>query len=753
MNDELKAIIELTDSVLKGGPGSGSWESPGNPRFEHRGKPEGEVDGRSKQKKGDVEVYHGTLLKNVKNIMEKGLQKSADPTIGNSVYTGIYFDVDAQTKKLQKVISKWLKKVIEKNGEEAIEEIVKLIGGTVESKKTKAADPDADEMDWDDPWVREQLTEAGLFQARFDVLNQLVVDYIRERSYQFSFDVNTQTMNRLKEQLAEGFENGESIRKLKNRVKEALGFGEGKKENYRATRIARSEAIRASNYGSLAGYIQSDVVGGKQWYTARGERTCAYCSSLHGKVIGVDEKFLSHGDTLRVADADGVVSSMRIDYEDIVAPPLHPNCRCTLIPLPRVEYMEDSEPYLKSILKGGPGSGSWESPGNPRFEYRGKPKKEEEKSGGIGETISLVDFVKLKSGDKKVFEDRLLDLEIAKEDFRRDLERGDIVDNKKLVQEKLTQRLLKDKDFVEAIKVQCKDKYGETIDENVEKAVREYIRGKVSTWASTSGDTSMSAIAMQMAVAKEFNFKKDEYYLPNKEVTNKNAKEIFKKEEILLRKLARAQYEETQSYFKEKNIKEMVLYRGVGGSGVLALSGFDEVKRGFGDVRLKMMPISSFSTSGKVAYNFAENAYQRSISAANLISVVPVSRIFSTPLTGFGCSHEKETVVLGGKIKSTSIVLDLENKLARVSANSSLYGLTKALGRAMEGEEIKKAVKKESRVFNIDENLDDADWVKQSWDLPEYGTEEFDAWLKQNGMTLASFKKLPVWKHRQKKGK
>jgi hypothetical protein len=93
----------------------------------------------------------------------------------------------------------------------------------------------------------------------------------------------------------------------------------------------------------------------------------------------------------------------------------------------------------------------------------------------------------------------------------------------------------------------------------------------------------------------------------------------------------------------------MVLFRGVGNSARSALSK-EEIEKGYADKELKMMPISSFSSSFNVAQEFA-------FKHGSIISViVPASRIFSTPLTGNGCTGEKEVVVLGGKTKTTVMV-------------------------------------------------------------------------------------------------
>lgn len=49
--------------------------------------------------------------------------------------------------------------------------------------------------------------------------------------------------------------------------------------------------------------------------------------------------------------------------------------------------------------------------------------------------------------------------------------------------------------------------------------------------------------------------------------------------------------------------------------------------------------------------------------------------------------------------------------------------------------------------IDMDALLDNADWTKQTWDLPfAYGSDEFRDWLKAQGMTLAEFKRLPAYR-------
>ena len=57
-----------------------------------------------------------------------------------------------------------------------------------------------------------------------------------------------------------------------------------------------------------------------------------------------------------------------------------------------------------------------------------------------------------------------------------------------------------------------------------------------------------------------------------------------------------------------------------------------------------------------------------------------------------------------------------------------------------------------SKIINLDADLNNADWTKRSWDLPPWGSKEFDEFLKFSGQTLEQFKKLPVYKWAVERG-
>lgn len=76
----------------------------------------------------------------------------------------------------------------------------------------------------------------------------------------------------------------------------------------RATLIARTETARADVEGNLAGYRELGVTR-KQWLTA--PECCDECHEIDGMTVGIDEGFPS----------------------GVNGPPLHPNCRCDVLPV------------------------------------------------------------------------------------------------------------------------------------------------------------------------------------------------------------------------------------------------------------------------------------------------------------------------------------------------------------------------------------------------------------------------------------
>lgn len=179
--------------------------------------------------------------------------------------------------------------------------------------------------------IREIVIEQGNYVLDFlgaggnlEVTTDPAVEYLREHGAELIREINETTREKLRETLAEGFEAGESVPDLATRVEDV--FKDATRN--RAEMIARTESLRASNFGSVEAYRQSGVVEAEEWLTAKNDRVCPFCLEMEGKVIGLDESFFDKGDSLTV---DG--NTLKFDMLAVEYPPLHPNCACTTIPV------------------------------------------------------------------------------------------------------------------------------------------------------------------------------------------------------------------------------------------------------------------------------------------------------------------------------------------------------------------------------------------------------------------------------------
>lgn len=155
-----------------------------------------------------------------------------------------------------------------------------------------------------------------------EVTNQFAVDYARDRSAELvgmRYDADGQlienpnpqwaitdaTRELLRGTVREALEDGLSNDELADRIAEAYAFSDD-----RAETIARTETAFADVAGNLNAYKASGQVDRKQWVTA--EDCCDECQELDGLVVDLGDDFPNEG-------GDG--------------PPLHPNCRCDVLPV------------------------------------------------------------------------------------------------------------------------------------------------------------------------------------------------------------------------------------------------------------------------------------------------------------------------------------------------------------------------------------------------------------------------------------
>ncbi len=112
-------------------------------------------------------------------------------------------------------------------------------------------------------------------------------------------------------------------------AKELLSKGATSSIN-RARMIARTETIWAYNRGAMQTYKSIGVVT-KEWMVTADDLLCPWCASMDGAVVGVDSPFFGAGDSLNVVRDE---RSLTLNFKmDVGHPPLHPNCRCVLLPV------------------------------------------------------------------------------------------------------------------------------------------------------------------------------------------------------------------------------------------------------------------------------------------------------------------------------------------------------------------------------------------------------------------------------------
>lgn len=134
------------------------------------------------------------------------------------------------------------------------------------------------------------------------VLSQEALEWIATRSLKLAKLVNGTTYEELRAALAEGYQEGESAQQLTKRIRDYYRNGYER----RAKLVARTEVIAASNEGALQGY-ESEGIQKAEFYAALDERTCDECMAYHGELRPIEE-------------ARGLI-------------PVHPQCRCTWVPV------------------------------------------------------------------------------------------------------------------------------------------------------------------------------------------------------------------------------------------------------------------------------------------------------------------------------------------------------------------------------------------------------------------------------------
>ena len=172
--------------------------------------------------------------------------------------------------------------------------------------------------------TEEQMADwAASLGIDWNIENPAVASFIREHSYYFAERISTTTRESIRKVMNQANEEGWSLARMIEEVQSVYG---GWAAN-RAEMIARSETIRSSNAGEEEAFREAGI-DVKEWYASLDERTCRFCAEMHGTQIAVGSAFQVDGAVMEIGGRRLVM-----DYGDVKYAPLHPDCRCTILPV------------------------------------------------------------------------------------------------------------------------------------------------------------------------------------------------------------------------------------------------------------------------------------------------------------------------------------------------------------------------------------------------------------------------------------
>jgi len=143
------------------------------------------------------------------------------------------------------------------------------------------------------------------------------------RILKLSAEYNLESYKKLEKIIGKAVDNGESLVKIKRAIE--AEYGDAIK-GYRAERIAQTESLRVSNETAELVYKQNGF-SSVEWFI--NPDACEFCQIYAGQIKTIGSTYTQLGDVITGADGN----QMSIDYDNIDTPPLHPNCKCSLVPV------------------------------------------------------------------------------------------------------------------------------------------------------------------------------------------------------------------------------------------------------------------------------------------------------------------------------------------------------------------------------------------------------------------------------------
>ncbi len=185
----------------------------------------------------------------------------------------------------------------------------------------------------DDPDSPLILFDAGRRRGIQDPTSLLVQkDFtrIQEYSKQISTSIANTSRTKLVSVFNQASRDGLSAQKI---AAELLKQG-ATSNKVRAEMLARTGTIWSYNEGALQNYTQLGVQV-LEWQVTFDDKLCPFCASMQGAKVRTGSAFWNAGETMEVEIGEGADAIQRsLPFKFVVEhPPLHPNCRCVLLPV------------------------------------------------------------------------------------------------------------------------------------------------------------------------------------------------------------------------------------------------------------------------------------------------------------------------------------------------------------------------------------------------------------------------------------
>jgi HK97 family phage portal protein len=270
------------------------------------------------------------LVAKVKKVLEdSGKVKKFESSPEND--EAKFKEFDARTKKGEAQIAEAVRKINAEQKSVVLENLPKAIEKAVDPNKlfdlenwisitTDAMDPIYLSL-----YEAERVAAAAEIDTDIPPLTEIEKKVLHESVAKMATSYQSTVLAQIEKAVNEGLDSGASLADISKGVEEVYGGA----DEYGAERVAKTEAFRTTNAALKETWKQSGVVKTVRWYNAT--NPCPFCQSMNGKIISVDDNFFDSGESLTVGDGDDS-QTMSLDYGDVGAPPLHPNCMCFIRP-------------------------------------------------------------------------------------------------------------------------------------------------------------------------------------------------------------------------------------------------------------------------------------------------------------------------------------------------------------------------------------------------------------------------------------